>query len=194
MNTSFYAKDELKKIGLKKIGENVLISRNACFYGGEDIVIGNNTRIDDFCILSGHITIGDNVHIAAYSALFSGKYEIKIGDFTAISSRCSMYAESDDYTGISLSGAIRDERFRQPIGGNIILEKHVLVGTGCTILPEVQIGEGVSVGAMSLINHNLLPWSVYVGIPARKIGERNKDILRLEEQYRMIYSLKGEQN
>lgn len=194
MNVSFYERDELKELGLKKIGNNVLISRYAHFYGREDIEIGNNTRIDDFCILSGHITIGDNVHIAAYSALFSGKYEIKIGDFTAISSRCSVYAESDDYTGISLSGAIRDERFRQTIGGNIILEKHVLIGTGCTVLPGVQIEEGVSVGAMSLINHNLSPWSVYAGIPVRKIGVRNKGVLLLERQYYASYGFKGNPN
>lgn len=46
--TSFYSEDELKSIGLKTYGENVLISRFARIYGAKNISIGNNVRIDDF--------------------------------------------------------------------------------------------------------------------------------------------------
>ncbi len=49
---SFYSRDELKKIGLKKYGENVFLSKKASIYNPEKIEIGNNVRIDDFCILS----------------------------------------------------------------------------------------------------------------------------------------------
>ena len=49
---SFYSKEELKEIGFKKYGENVLISRKTSIYNPEKIIIGNNVRIDDFCILS----------------------------------------------------------------------------------------------------------------------------------------------
>ena len=52
---SFYTENELKQIGFKRIGENVLISRKASIYQPELIEIGNNVRIDDFCILSGNI-------------------------------------------------------------------------------------------------------------------------------------------
>ena len=181
--TSFYTCDELSDLGIKRIGENAAISRKACFYEAEKIEIGNHVRIDDFCVLSGKIIIGDWVHIAVYSALFAGKYEIEIGRFSSISSRTAVYAESDDYTGISLAGAVRDERVRHTKGGNVTFGKHALIGTGCTILPGIKIGEGTSVGAMSLINHDLEEWSVYAGIPAKRIKDRNKEILRLEESY-----------
>ena len=73
---SFYSIDEIKKIGFKSIGNNVLISKKASFYNAETMVIGNNVRIDDFCILSGIIEIRDYVHIAAYSGLFAGSEKI----------------------------------------------------------------------------------------------------------------------
>lgn len=70
--SSFYSTDELSKIGFKHIGNNVLLSKKTSIYGVENISIGDNTRIDDFCILSGNITIGNYVHIAAFCSLFAG--------------------------------------------------------------------------------------------------------------------------
>ena len=49
MITSFYNEEEIVKLGLKKYGKNVLISRKASFYSPELIQLGSNVRIDDFC-------------------------------------------------------------------------------------------------------------------------------------------------
>ena len=65
---SFYTDSELKEIGFKSVGSNILLSRKASIYSPEKISIGNNVRIDDFCILSGNITIGNYCRIAAYCA------------------------------------------------------------------------------------------------------------------------------
>lgn len=59
--SNFYNEVELKNLGLKSYGENVLISKKCSIYGAENIEIGNNVRIDDFCILSGEIKIGNCV-------------------------------------------------------------------------------------------------------------------------------------
>lgn len=182
--TSFYTEEELRKVGLKKLGKNAMISRKASFYNCNQISIGDNVRIDDFCILSGKITLGSYIHIAAYSALYAGKYEIILKDFVTVSSRNIIYAESDDYMGASLSfPIIENEEFRKTYGADIIFEKHVLLGTNCTVLPGVILGEGVSVGAMSLVKQNMEEWNVYAGIPARRIKERNREILLLEKEY-----------
>ena len=101
--TSFYDKDEIKKLGLKSFGEEVLISRKASFYGAEDISIGSHVRIDDFCILSGKITLGNYIHIAAFSALYGGTDGVCIDDFANISSRVSIYSRNDDYSGLSMT-------------------------------------------------------------------------------------------
>lgn len=181
--TSFYTEEELKKIGFNKIGTNVLISRKASIYGASKISIGSDVRIDDFCVLSGNVSIGNNVHIAAGVYLFGGDAGIKLEDFTGVSSRTAIYAESDDYSGKAMSNPTIPDKYKNVTGGCVILEKHVLVGTGCTILPNVVIKEGSSVGSMSLINKSLESWGVYVGIPCKKVGDRNKKILELEKQY-----------
>ncbi|EJN5866086.1 dTDP-4-amino-4,6-dideoxy-D-glucose acetyltransferase VioB, partial [Escherichia coli] len=43
---------QLKEMGFKSVGENVKISDKASFYGCDNISIGNNVRIDDFCVFS----------------------------------------------------------------------------------------------------------------------------------------------
>lgn len=181
--SSFYDEEELKQLGFKRVGENVKISRKASIYGAGNISIGNNVRIDDFCILSGCIEIGNFVHIAAYTSLFAGTVGIIMKDFSCLSSRCAVYAISDDYLGNSLTNPMVPDQYRNVQEAQVILEKHVLVGTGSTILPGVILGEGTSVGAMSLINKSLDAWGIYVGIPCKKIRDRAKNILQLEEEF-----------
>lgn len=103
IKNSFYEESELKQLGFKQIGKNVRISRKASFYGVSKISIGNNVRIDDFCILSGKIDIGNYIHIAAYSALYGGDDGIFLDDFVNISSRVCIYSVSDDYSGNSMT-------------------------------------------------------------------------------------------
>lgn len=181
--SSFYSDQELKEIGFKSIGENVLISKKTSFYGVNNMSIGNNVRIDDFSILSGKITIGNNVHIAAYVSLFAGDAGIEIGNYAGISSRSVVYATTDDYSGEYLTNPTVPDKYKNIINHNVTLEDHSLIGTGCTILPGVTVGEGVSVGAMSLINKDLEEWSIYVGTPCKKIKDRSKRLLELAEEY-----------
>lgn len=180
--SSFYSQEELADLGLKSFGKNVLISRNTCIYGAEKITVGDNVRIDDFCVLSGNITIGNYVHVAVFVALFGGDEGIELKDFVGVSSRSAVYAASDDYSGEALSNPTVSERYRKVYGGKVTLEKHVVVGTGCTILPGVTIGEGSSVGSMSLVNKSLDSWGMYLGIPCRKFKDRSKKLLELEAQ------------
>lgn len=64
----------------------------------------------------------------------------------------------------------------------VLLKKHVLIGTGSTVLPGVTIGEGTSIGAMTLVNKSLDSWGIYIGIPAKKIKDRSQKLLKLEEK------------
>ena len=110
MITSFYTDEELKTLGLKSYGHNVLISRKASIYGAENISIGHDVRIDDFCILSGKINLGSYIHISAYTALYAGEAGITLGNFSSISSRCVVYALTDDYSGqVLLNSMVPDE-------------------------------------------------------------------------------------
>lgn len=181
--TSFYLEEELKDLGLKQYGKDVRISRKCSIYGAENICIGNHVRIDDFCLLSGNIVIGDYVHISAYASMFAGTSQIEIGDYVAISSRIAIYAESDDYSGESMVNPMVPEQFRHVVSENVIVGRHVIIGTGSTVLPGVTVGEGASVGAMSLINKDILPWTINAGIPCRKIRERSRKLLEYEAEF-----------
>lgn len=180
---SFYSIEELNDLRFKEIGCNVLISKKASIYGAENISIGSNVRIDDFCILSGKIAIGNNVHISAGTMMFAGNEGIILEDFIAISSRCAIYAVSDDYSGNALTNPMVPEKYRNVIGGTVVFKKHTIIGSGCTILPNITIGEGVSVGSMSLVNKSLDAWEIYAGIPCKKIKERSRKLLDLEKEY-----------
>lgn len=183
MNNSFYSEDEIKKIGFKEIGSNILISRKASIYSPEKMILGNNIRIDDFCILSGNIIMGDNIHIAAYSALYGGKAGITIDDFANVSSRVCVYALSDDYSGSSLTNPTVPEKYKLIQSNPVFIGKHVIIGSGCTILPGASLNEGTAIGAMSMCKDVTEPWKIYVGIPARCIKNRKKDVLKLEKEY-----------
>lgn len=181
---NFYSIDELKKMGFKYLGgNNILISRKASIYGIDNIIIGDNVRIDDFCILSGNIKIGNYVHISACVCMFAGETGIELSDFVSVSSRCAVYAKSDDYSGAVMSNPMVPIKYRHIMSGKVLFEKHTLIGTGSTILPGVTISEGTSIGSMSLVNRTLDPWGIYVGIPCKKIKNRKKDILELEKNF-----------
>lgn len=178
MQNSFYSQDELNVIGFKSIGGNVLISRFAQFYEKENIEIGNNVRIDDFCILSGKIIIGNYIHISAYSALY-GKFGIEMDDYSGLSPRCTIFSASDDFSGNYLIGPMVDQENTKVTGGKVYIGKYCQIGCGCVIFPGVNIQEGAAVGAMSLILNDLTSWKMYKGIPAKYHKERSKRMLRL---------------
>lgn len=182
---SFYSFCELKKLGFKNVGYNVLISRKVSIYNSEEIQIGNNVRIDDFCILSGKITIGNYIHIAAYSALYGGKKGINIQDFANISSKVSIYSVSDDYSGETMTNPLVPDKFKNVKSEEVTIEPHVIIGSGCVVLPGVVLKEGSSFGALTLINKNSDSWSVNVGIPFKKVKERSKGLLELEKRFLM---------
>lgn len=179
---SFYSPEELAKIGFRSLGANVLLSRKASIYGAEKISIGNNVRIDDFCVLSGNIELGDYIHIAVGCCLFAGEAGIVMHDFSGLSSRCAIYAESDDYSGMALTNPMVPDRFRLISGEKVTLDRHALIGSGTTILPGVTVGEGASVGSMALVSKSLEPWGVYVGIPCKKVKDRSRNLLALEQK------------
>lgn len=178
----FYKREELEKIGFKSLGENVLISDKCSIYSPEKIEIGNNVRIDDFCILSGDIKIGNYIHIAAFGAYYGGG-GIEIFDFSTTSSRVTVYSQSDDYTGETMTSPMVPEKYKKINYGKVIIKKHSIVGASSIILPGVILEEGTAVGANSVITKSTQEWSIYVGSPAKKIKDRKKDLLELERQF-----------
>lgn len=183
---SFYSVEELQALGLARFGVDVNISKKASLYNRGRISIGNHVRIDDFCVLSageGGIEIGDHVHIAVYCSLM-GAGKIKLDDFSGLSSRVSIYSSNDDYSGKHLTNPTVPAQFCGVTHGDVLLGKHVIIGAGAVVLPNVRIGDGAAIGSLSLVSKNCEAFSIYSGVPVRRIRERKRDMLELESKLR----------
>ena len=182
-NSGFYTQEELHTLGFASVGNNVLLSRYARIYGASNISIGSNVRIDDFVILSGKIEIGNFVHIGASSNIAGSDIGVEIKDFCGISNHVKILAINDDYSGETMTNPCIPQEYKNVHKHKIILEKHCIIGSGSTILPNAYLAEGVAIGTMSLIVRKTNPWGIYFGIPAKRIKERKKNLLELEEDF-----------
>ena len=182
--TSFYSREELAALGLKSYGKNVLISRYCRIYNPQNVVIGDNVRIDDFTIISAgkSVIIGNYVHIACYVSII-GSELIKISDFCGLSGRVSIYSSSDDYSGTFLSNPMVSEVYTNVTSAPVILEKHVIVGCASVILPGLVIKEGTAIGALSLVQSSCEPNMIYSGNPLKRIIPRSERYKDLEKEF-----------
>ena len=181
---NFLSREEIANIGLKQYGEDILIGRHAVFYHPERLEIGSHVRIDDFTIVSGRVRLGDYIHISQFCGLYGGHEGIVIEDFSTLAAKCSVYAVSDDYTGMSMTTPFVSEKYKPyAIEKPVHIMKRVIIGCGSVVLPGVILQEGTAVGSMSLCNKTTVAWSVYAGIPARKIRDREKEMLQLEKMF-----------
>ncbi len=180
----FYTRAELKSLSFASLGNNVQISRLSSLYNCQNIHIGNNVRIDDFCVLSASkkgIYISDYVHIAVFCSLI-GAGKIQLGKFCNLSSRVSIYSSNDDYSGEFMTNPMIPKELTNVQHADVIFDKHVIIGSGSVILPDVHLEEGVAVASMSLIKRNCKAFYIYAGSPARKIKKRKSNLLKLEQK------------
>ncbi|WP_461602297.1 acyltransferase [Aeromonas rivipollensis] len=183
---TFLTKQQLNKIGFAALGSNVLISDKASIYGASDIRIGDNVRIDDFCVLSaglGGIEIGNYVHIAVYSALI-GAGKITISDFSNISSKVAIYSSNDDYSGEYMTNPMVPKEYTNVTHADVNIGKHVIIGSGSVVLPGVTLYEGVAIGALSLVTKDCDAFSIYIGTPAKKLKNRKINLLEKESLWK----------
>lgn len=179
----FYNENELSELGLKHYGKNVKISKLAVFYKSNLISIGNNSRIDDFCAVSGEVSIGNNVHITVHCSITASISPIVIDDFVGIAAGCHIFSSMDDFSGKTLTNPTIPVKYKDIEHGTVKIGKHSIIGASSVIFPSVDVGEGSAIGAMTLVNKSTDPWGIYVGVPARKLKDRSEDLKKLEELY-----------
>lgn len=190
---AFLTDQQLAAMGFAELGINVLISDKASIYGAGRIQIGNNVRIDDFCVLSAGksgIEIGSYIHIAVYSSLI-GAGKITLSDFVNISSKVAIYSSNDDYSGEYMTNPMVPAEYTNVTHADVTLGKHVIIGSGSVILPGVTLYEGAAVGSLSMITKDCEAFSVYIGAPAKKIKKRKQDLLALEAALLSVTDYKG---
>ena len=179
----FITDDQLRGEGFRSLGTNVAIHEDVNIFGVENLSIGSNVRIDAYVtiIATGPVNIGSHIHIASYS-LLSGGAGITMHDFSAISHGVKVYSRNDDFSGKRLTNPTVPAKYTGVKEGPVTLGRHVIVGSGSVIMPGVTIGEGSSVGALTLVGTSLPEWGIFFGSPLRKVGTRSKELLQLEAQ------------
>lgn len=162
-------------MNFKKYGKNVQIYPLAKICKPEVIEIGDHTQIDDFTFINGGdgIKIGRYVHIASFVSIIGGG-EVEIGDYAAVTAGCRIISGGSLYhEGKRMSSALPESQ-RTLQKSKVIIGKDAFIGTNTVIHPGVTIGEGAIIGTQSMVNKDIEPWTVNVGIPCKKIGERPK--------------------
>ncbi len=179
---------QLEQIGFASIGKNVRISAKASIYGASRISIGDNVRIDDFVVLSagaGGIEIGSHIHLAVFCSLI-GAGKIVLEDFCNFSSRVSIYSSNDDYSGEWMTNPCVPAEFTNVTHGTVHVGAHTIIGSGSVVLPNVHIGKGCSIGALSMVGKDCEAFGIYAGVPAKFIKKRSDKLLELEAAFRKM--------
>ena len=170
---------------LKKCGSNVIIGKTVRIRYPELVEIGDNVIIDDFCYISSSLRISSNVHISAGCKIIGGKNSyVEFGKFSTLSPNVVIAAGSDDYVS-GIATPMVPKKFKGNADfGKVIINNHCIVGSNSTLLPNITLNIGSSVGANSLVNSDLDEWTLYGGVPANKIKSRDKNkILELERKF-----------
>lgn len=112
---------------------------------GQNVFVGNKVTIGDHCKIQNNVSVYDNVHLE--EGVFCGPSMV----FTNVYNPRSLIERKDEY---------RDT----------LVKKGATLGANCTIVCGVTIGAYAFVGAGAVINKDIKPYALMVGVPAKQIG------------------------
>ena len=180
---AYYSVEQLEQLGFRTLGKNVRISDKASIYNADLIEIGDYSRIDDFCVISGRVVIGQFCHITPMCLIAGGTPGVFLSDFVTLAYGVKVFAQSDDYSGETMTNSLIPKNYKNEILQSVYLHDQCIVGAGATILPGVCLTQGCAVGAMALLLESTSPWGIYAGVPARRIKDRKQDLLNLKAEF-----------
>ena len=112
---------------------------------GQNVFVGNRVRIGDNCKVQNNVSIYDNVTLE--NDVFCGPSMV----FTNVYNPRSAVSRKDEYL-------------------DTVVKRGATLGANCTIVCGVTIGEFAFVGAGAVVNDDVKPYALMVGVPARQIG------------------------
>lgn len=162
---------------LKRAGEDLFISANVEIRRPGLVSVGNHSALDTGLYLTTGAKIGDYVHIAPYTTIIGGAESMLYMDhFSSFAAGCRVICGSDEHLGYGMPGPTIPEKYRDKVTiAPVRLERFANVATNVVIMPGVTLGEGCVVGACSLVNKDLEPWTIYIGVPARPVKTRQRE-------------------
>lgn len=154
---------------IKHVGRNFRLGYSSEFLRPELFRVGNNFFTGPHCYFDTNqfspVRIGDDVMFGPYCKLIGGNHDYS-------------YAK----------GPLADHRFPRPQQREIVIENGVWIGANAVILTGAHIGEGSVIGAMGLVNHRIPPYTVAVGVPAKRLFTRFREDKDLADILRNVGS------
>ena len=143
-----------------KLGRNVRVFAFVNLYGCS---VGDNSKIGTFVEIQKNAVIGANVKISSHTFICEG---VHIEDDVFVGHNVSFI--NDKYPrAITGDGQLQTEADWQVV--NTVVKRGASIGTSCTILCGITIGEGAIVGAGSVVTRDVPPYTIVAGNPARPI-------------------------
>ena len=141
-----------------RIGKDVRIFAFVNLYGCS---IGDNSKIGTFVEIQKNAEIGKNVKVSSHTFICEG---VKIEDDVFIGHNVSFINDKHP-RATNASGGLQTEADWKVV--STVVKRGASIGTSCTILCGVTIGESAIVGAGSVVTREVSPNTVVVGNPAR---------------------------
>jgi acetyltransferase-like isoleucine patch superfamily enzyme len=143
-----------------RLGKDVRLFAFVNLYGCS---IGDNSKIGTFVEIQKNAEIGRNVKVSSHTFVCEG---VKIEDDVFIGHNVSFI--NDKYPrATSDSGELQTDADWQVV--RTVVKRGASIGTSCTILCGVTVGEFAIVGAGSVVTRDVLPNTVVAGNPARTL-------------------------
>jgi acetyltransferase-like isoleucine patch superfamily enzyme len=142
-----------------KLGENVKLSKFVNLYGCR---VGNNTKIGAFVEVQKNATIGENCKISSHTFVCEG---VKIEDDVFVGHSVTFI--NDTYPRATTNGALQTEA--DWVVEPTLVKRGASIGSNCTILSKVTIGENAIVGAGSVVTKDVPADTIVAGNPARVV-------------------------
>jgi acetyltransferase-like isoleucine patch superfamily enzyme len=136
------------KIYLPDFGSGTFVQSRCRFLNGRKVHFGKRNVINFGCLFDGR------------------KFHIRTGDDVSIGPEATILTLGHDPQSPDFADR----------GGDVIIGHRVWVAYRAIILPGITIGDGAVIGAGAVVTKNVEPFAIMAGNPARKIGERNKDL------------------
>ena len=175
----------------KHLGKNATVYPLAKIVCPENLSIGDETIIADFCFIYAvgkGIELGSFCHITEHGIIQAGGL-VKMGDFSAFGPRVTLLAATDNYHGEGFIGMkIFGDKYRKVTNEDVIIGRHAHIGMGSIIMPGVTIGDGCTIGAGSLVTKSMPEWTICYGSPCKPIRPKPREKqLELERQFLKEY-------
>jgi acetyltransferase-like isoleucine patch superfamily enzyme len=125
---------------------------------------GEGTSIYQHSLVFGDVNVGKNVWIGPYT-IIDGSGGLEIGD------GCDISAGVHIYTHATVRRCVSKRVYNKVDKKPVKIGNYVFIGANATILAGVKIGDHSIIGAGAVVNKDIPPYSIAVGVPAKIVGK-----------------------